>query len=464
MSRTTAETMQSAGAMPARKAPGPRGLALLRAARAISTDPLGMYESLRAEYGDVVGARLGWLDMIMAFHPDGVGHVLHERHVVYHKDNPDYRMLRPVLGDGLVTANGDLWRRQRRLIQPAFHRQRVEAFGTLMTERALGVAEAWERAARAGTPLDVAAEMMRLTLEIATSTLFGVDGGDLAAVVREQFTVVNRRVIELFSRPWMTLPVARSLPTPGNLRARRALRELDAVVHRIIVEKRAQPGAGDDLLSMLLEARDEEGGMSDRQLRDEVMTMLLAGHETTANALAWTFHLLSRYPFAAERLRAELDEVLGGRAPTVDDLPRLEYCRMVIEESMRLYPPVWTFSRTPREPDAIQGFDVPVGAVVIMSPWITHRHPAVWEDPERFDPERFTPERAAQRPRFAYIPFAAGPRQCIGSGFAMTETQLVLGTLAQRFRLQPVDDREVVPEPLVTLRPRGGLPMRLQLW
>jgi cytochrome P450 len=306
--------------------------------------------------------------------------------------------------------------------------------------------------------------MMRLTLEIATSTLFGVESGDAAAVVREQFTIVNRRVIELFSRPWMTLPVARSLPTRGNRRARRAKQELDAVVQRIIAARRAQAGGGDDLLSMLLEARDEEGGMSDRQLGDEVMTMLLAGHETTANALAWTFHLLSRHPSAAERLRAELEEVLGGRAPTVADLSRLTYCRMVIEESMRLYPPVWTFSRTPREPDTIQGYDVPAGAVVILSPWITHRHPDVWEDPERFDPERFTPDRVARRPRFAYIPFAAGPRQCIGSGFAMNEAQLVLATLAQRFRVEPLSDRPVVPEPLVTLRPRGGLPMRLRLW
>jgi len=463
MHRGVSETMESTGVMPEHKAPGPRGIALLRAVRAISTNPLGLYESLRADYGDVVGARVLGLYVLMVFHPDGIAHVLHERHVIYHKDNVDYRMLRPVLGDGLVTSNGDLWRRQRRLIQPAFHHQRVEAFGTVMTERALRLAAGWERAARSGTPVDVAAEMMRLTLEIATRTLFGVESRALAGLVREEFTIVNRRVIELFGHPWKTLPIVRRLPTPGHLRAQRALRRLDGVVHRIIAERRVRPGTGNDLLSMLLEAHYEEGGMSDRQLRDEVMTMLLAGHETTSNALAWTFHLLSRHPFAAHRVRTELAEVLGGRPPTVGDLPRLAYSRMVIEEAMRLYPPVWSFSRTPREPDNIQGFDVPAGSVVVLSPWITHRHPGLWEEPERFDPERFTPERSARRPRFAYLPFAAGPRQCIGSGFAMTEAQLVLATLAQRFRFEPADDREVVPEALVTLRPRDGLPMRIRL-
>ena len=442
-------------------APGPRGLGLFRAMRDLARAPLHFYSSMRVRYGDVVGSRLGPLYVCMAFHPDGVGHVLQERHAIYHKDNADYRMLKPVLGEGLVTSNGDLWLRQRRLIQPAFHRERIATFASLMTAHTVGMLTRWHEAAQHGAPLDVAAQMMTLTLEIATSALFNVDGTDLADVVRESFTTVNRHVIENFSAPWMMLPGLRALPTPGNRRAHAAQRRLDQVVRAIIADRRRHRAAGDDLLTMLLEAHDEAGGMSDQQLRDEVMTMLVAGHETTSNALAWTFYLLSGAPLVAEKLRDELDRSLGGRVPTAEDLPRLAYTRMVIEEAMRLYPPVWTLSRTPRENDAIGGYHIPAGAVVILSPYITHRHPDVWEEPDRFDPERFTAERMAARPRFAYFPFAGGPRQCIGNSFAMMEAQLVLATVAQRFRLDLVDGHRVTPEPLVTLRPRGGLPMTL---
>lgn len=429
--------------------------------RDLARDPLQFYSSMRLRYGDVVGSRIGPLYVCMVFHPDGVGHVLQERHAIYHKDNADYRMLKPVLGEGLVTSNGDLWLRQRRLMQPAFHRDRIAAFASLMTAHTERMLTRWHDAAKGGAPRDVAAEMMTLTLQIATSALFNVDGTDLAEAVRDSFTTVNRHVIENFSAPWMMLPGLRALPTPGNRRAQAAQRRLDGVVRAIIAERRQHPAAGSDLLTMVLEAHDEAGGMNDRQLRDEVMTMLVAGHETTSNALAWTFYLLAGAPLVAEKLRDELARSLSGRVPTVEDLPRLTYTRMVIEEAMRLYPPVWTLSRTPREDDTIGGYHIPTGAVVIISPYITHRHPEVWDDPDRFDPERFTPARIAARPRFAYFPFAGGPRQCIGNNFAMMEAQLVLATVAQRFCLALVPGHHVSPEALVTLRPRGGLPMTL---
>src|SRR5262249_18412271 len=280
----------------------------------------------------------------------------------------------------------------------------IAGFASLMTSRTVQMLERWEAAAKDGEPLDVAAQMMELTLDIVTGALFGVEGAGLAEVVRQSFTTVNRRVMALFSTPWMMLPVLRDLPTPANLRARAAARRLDEVVRTIIAQRRQQPGRSDHLLTMLLEAQDETGGMSDQQLRDEVMTMLVAGHETTSNALSWTFYLLSRSPVVTEKLRAELDRSLAGRLPTVEDLPSLSYTRMVIEEAMRLYPPVWILSRTPREDDTIGGYHIPAGAVVVLSPYVTHRHPDFWEDPERFDPDRFTHERAAARPRFAYFP------------------------------------------------------------
>jgi cytochrome P450 len=278
--------------------------------------------------------------------------------------------------------------------------------------------------------------------------------------IGEAVTILNRHTTARFDSPigLLLAGVPPLMPRP-----RRALRTLDEVVFGILRDRRRGASEGGDLLSTLVELRDEETGegMSDRQLRDEVMTLLLAGHETTANALAWTWHLLGRHPAAAERLRAELAAVLGRRMPTVADLPQLPWTRMVLEEAMRLYPPAWLISRAAMEDDVIGGYHVPRGATVILSPWVTHRHPDLWDDPERFDPERFAPARVAARPRFAYFPFGGGPRLCIGSGFAMTEAQLVLASVASRYRLEPVPGHEPRLEPLVTLRPRDGLPMRV---
>jgi cytochrome P450 len=456
-------TPASAAPAPAspRRPPGPRGLALLRAVHRIGRDPLGLYAEARRDHGDLVGARVGPWNVVLAFHPDAVRHVLHDRHALYHKQNVDYRLLKPVLGEGLVTSDGELWRRQRRLIQPSFQRQRIAAFAPLMTARAETTLARLDGAARTGDVVDVAEEMRRLTLEIATGALFRVEGADLAREVGEAFTIVNRHVLWEFQHPLLALPGVRALPIPESRRARAAVGRLDAIVARIVAERRRRAAPGDDLLAELLAAHDERGGMSDRQLRDEVMTMLLAGHETTANGLAWTWHLLAGAPAVADRLAAEATRVLGERAPTAADVPQLAYTRTVIDEALRLYPPVWTFSRTPREDDEILGYRVPAGAVVVMSPWITHRHPEFWPDAARFDPDRFLPARTAGRHRFAYFPFAAGPRQCIGEPFALLEMTLVVAAIGRRFRLTPMHPGPLVPEPLVTLRPRDGVPMRV---
>ncbi len=441
----------------ARRAPGPPAWTTLLALRRIAADQLGTLMRLHAEYGDLVRLNLVAQDIYMLRHPDQVQHVLHDRHTNYNKDTFDYRMLKPVVGEGLLTSDGPLWLHQRRLMQPAFHRRRIAAFADLMTARTAAMLERWDALARRGTVVDVSTEMARLTLDIATRTLFGVELHDEAAAVGTAFTVLNTQVTEAFYSLLAMIPGVRAV---AGRRARAAKRTLDAVVMGIIGRRRRQGDQG-DLLSLLLAARDEDTGegLSDQQLHDEVLTLLLAGHETTANLLSWTWYLLSTHPLAAARLRAELARVLSGRLPLMGDLPRLAYTRMVLDEALRLYPPAWIVSRAPIADDVIDGYAIPAGAVVTLSPYATHRHPEFWDNPEGFDPERFTPERVAARPRFAYFPFGGGPRQCIGNGFALQEAALVLATVAQRYRLDLVPGHAVVAQPLITLRPRGGLPM-----
>jgi cytochrome P450 len=343
-------------------------------------------------------------------------------------------------------------------MQPAFHRQRIAAFGELMTDATLKMLDRWEPS----TPVDVAARMTRLTLDIATGALFHAHVGEEPETIARAVTTLLQEVNYRFEVPFYP-PLG--VPTPRNRRLRAAVRALDRAMYSIIEDhRRAGEGEG-DLLSLLMEARDEETGqaMSDRQLRDEVITLFIAGHETTANALAWTFYLLAKHPQAEERLRDELDGVLGTggdrQPPTVADLPRLPYARIVVEEAMRLYPPAWITDRQALAEDEIRGHRIPKGAHIVISPYVTHRLPDLWEDPETFDPERFSPERSAGRARYAYFPFGGGPRQCIGKGMALVEAQLILATVAHRYRLRLASDRPVEPEALVTLRPRDGLPM-----
>lgn len=327
-----------------------------------------------------------------------------------------------------------------------------------MTDAAELMLDRWRTHAEQGRAVDVFSEMMRLTLEIVGRTLLSSDvSGDTDAVgqavtiLREH---VNYRAMRLFTLP-------ERFPTPRNLRFKRALRTVDTVVYGMIEERRRAGRDTGDLLSMLLLTRDEETGegMSDKQLRDEVMTIFLAGHETTASVLAWTWYLLSAHPEVEGRLHDELSQVLDGRPPTFEDLPHLKYTRMVIEESIRLYPPAWSVGRTAIADDEIGGYRIPANSQVTLSPYVTHRHRAFWENPERFDPERFTPERVAERPRYAYFPFGGGPRQCIGNEFAMMEAQLILAMVAKTYRLRQIPGHPVEPEPVITLRPRHGVLM-----
>jgi cytochrome P450 len=360
-----------------------------------------------------------------------------------------------VLGNGLLTSEGDLWKRQRRIAQPAFHRQRIAGFAGTMVRAAEDATALLE--SRRGDDVDMHHEMMRLTLRIVGETLLAYDPTDAAdevgAALSFLLPLANQRSVRIVDLP----PI---FPTRQNLKFRRALATLDTVVRRMIAERRKSPGDRGDLLSMLIEARDAETGeaMDDRQLRDETMTIFLAGHETTANALTFTWLLLSRFPAAARELRAELTQVLGGRSATADDLPKLTVTRRILQEAMRLYPPAWIIGRSATGPDEICGYEVPAGSIVFISPYVVHRHPELWEDPEGFDPSRFAREPA----RGAYLPFGGGPRMCIGNGFATMEAELVLATMAQRLRFDLVPGTDVKLQPSITLRPRDGVAMTVR--
>ena len=447
-----------AGTLKGATPPGPRGHLLLGSLREVQREPLELLRAGFREYGDIVGYRFGATRGLLLAHPDHIRHVLHDNYRNYDKNNVDYAMLRRLLGDGLLTSDGAFWRRQRRLIAPMFHRQRVAGFCSLMVDSTLEMLERWEDLAQSGASFDAAAEMTRLTLTIVAKALFSADLSDDAEVIGAALTEVNRQLGEfhLLDMLWM-------IPTLRKRRFRNAVRALDRVVDKIIDQRRRSTRRNQDLLSMLLDAVDEETSqaMTPRQVRDEVLTLLLAGHETTANALVWTWYLLSQNPDAADKLHQELAGVLGERAPSALDLPQLPYTRMVVEESMRLYPPAWAISRNAVGEDQIGGYRVPRKTNLIICSFVTHRHPAFWDDPERFDPERFSPERSEGRPNFAYLPFGGGPRICIGKGFAMTEAQLILATVAQRYRLRLMPGHPVELHPLVTLRPRHGMRMTL---
>ena len=370
--------------------------------------------------------------------------------------------LRPFLGDGLLISEGDFWKRQRRLAQPAFHLRRLKALAATMADCATRMAQGWEH----GKVVDVTPIMNAATMEIVARTLFGADVTRDIGTVADAMRVLGEESGRI--RPTAFFDLPEFITKPRGRRFADAVGALDAIINRIVSQRRKEIEKGDeardDLLSMLLEARDEESGqgMTDKQLRDELVTLFLAGHETTAVSLAWTFHLLAQNPAAEAKLHAEVDSVLGDKlAPTFDDLERLPYARMVAEEAMRLYPPAYVFSRRAVADDQLGPWHMPAGAHIVISPYALQRHPDYWPNPDAFTPERFAPDAPNDRPKHAYLPFGGGPRICIGNSFAMMEHAIVLAAAVRRWRLESIPGHVVRTEPRITLRPRGGLPMRV---
>jgi cytochrome P450 len=424
--------------------------------------PLGFLRSIRERHGDVVRVAIGPLHVTLLSHPDLVEDVLVTRNRLWQKDR-FLQNLRPVLGDGLLSSEGDFWRRQRRLAQPAFHRDRIAAYGEIMVAHASRLATKW----RDGETRDVHKDMMRLTLEIVAETLFtssrahvGDHADDVGHALEGVLGVVTDP-IELF------LPFLKRFPTPARRRFNRAVAKLDSIIYGLI-EQRRKSGEGEtnDLLSMLLHVRDDDGTrMSDKQLRDECMTIFLAGHETTALNLSWTWHLLSQDPRVAAKLWREIDDVLGGprgRPATFADLPNLRYASHVVAESLRLYPPAWSMGREALADVEVGGFHVPRGGQVWFCPWSIQRDARWFADPDTFRPERWESDLAKTLHRYAYFPFGGGPRFCIGHAFAQMEAVLLLVTLARAFRVEVLRRPRVVPEASVTLRPKHGLRVRLR--
>jgi cytochrome P450 len=440
--------------------PGPRGMPVLGMLPAIRRDPAGVFMQAALQFGDVVYFRIGPRRGYLITNPDDVRHVLQDNARNYHK-SPLYDKLRMFLGNGLLTSEDDFWLRQRRIAQPAFHRQRMTALASVMASAARDAAARWQPFASTGQPVDVDEEMMRLTRTVVVRALLGADLGPFTSTIDPAWTIINQHVGESF---W-SLGFDK-LPTPKYRRFKAARAVLRGAVDHVIAERRRNPpgdDVGGELLSMLM-ARDEETGeaMTDEQLRVEVTTFLLAGQETTSLALTWTWYLLSQHPQARQRLEDEIDGVLKGRPPEYSDLANLAYLRMVVDESLRLYPPAWGFSRQALSDDRLGGFRLPRGWLAFVIPYVLHRLPAFWPNPDQFDPERFLPERSADRPKFAYIPFGAGPRQCIGNQFALIETQLSVATFAQSYRLHLPPGHRADPWPLITLRPRFGMPMIIE--
>jgi cytochrome P450 len=432
--------------------PGPKGYFLRGHLPLLRRDPLGFYLRCAREYGDCTTLRIGLKRIFLISHPTLIEQVLHSRNFTKHYA---LRMNRFLLGNGLLTSEGDFWLRQRRLLQPVFQRERLTSYAPDMTAYAEKQIADW----RDGDVRDLHIEMRQLTLAIAAKSLFGADvTGQSEAVGRALHAAMGT----FNQRFFRVLRIPQSVPTPGNLRMRRAVRRLDAILYGLINQRREE-GEQNDLLSILLHARHESDGtgMTDQQLRDEAMTLFLAGHETTALALTWGWYLLAQHPQVVEKLEAELRRVLSGRTPTVADLPNLPYTEMVVQEVMRVYPPAYAIGRQSIRRCTIGGYPMPAGATILMSQWVMHRDPRFFEEPERFYPERWADGLARRLPRYAYFPFGGGQRVCIGNTFALMELPLVLATIAQRFRFSLPAGPPILPKPQLTLQPDRPVLLKL---
>src|SRR3954469_5604284 len=440
--------------------PTPKGAPVLGSALDLQRDMLGTLEAARREHGDVVRFLAGpprlRSELYAIFHPDTVRRVLATEADRYRKDNRFYQEVRWALGDGLLNSQDERWLRQRRFVQPLFTRRRIAGYAASMAGEAADLLSRW-RPCDDGRPVDVHSEMSRLTLRVVGRLLFGSDVEQAVPVVRTAFPVLGEHARRRAVNPLAAPP---TWPTPANRRALRAQHDIYGVCDALIAARRAHPTGGEDLLSLLIAARDEGEGLDDGETRDQILIFLLAGHDTTAIALTFALHLLGRHPDVQRRVHEEVDAVLGDRRPTAADVEALSYTTMVLKGQMRLYPPAPALGRRTASGDRIGGFEIAPGADIALSPWVTHRHPAFWSDPERFDPERFAPEREAERHRHAYFPFGAGPRACIGQYFSMLEATIVLAAIVRGFEVAALSEEPPVRTG-ITLQPAAGVPCTL---
>lgn len=433
--------------------PGPRLFEALPRLLALRHDRINPIVWAHEHYGSLVMFKVAFRRLYLLNEPDAIHELLVTRHRDVIKDTGHQLFLRPVLRNGLLLSEGQTHLKQRRMMQPAFHMERLAAYAEVMAENASSTAAAWHHS----QPIDAIREMMELALGIVAKTLFNTD-------VKEDSRQVAAAIEDIMEMDsWMLHPlgfILMRLPVQKVRRFRRALNTLDRIVYRIINEHR-EAGRAEDLVDMLLGARDEVDGtmMSDEQIRNEVLTLFLAGHETTANTMTWAWRMLADNPEAEAKFHEEVDRVLDGRIPTLADVPQLEYTGRVIAETLRLYPPAYLFGREPVKPIRIAGYRIPKGSQVLVSPYVTHRDPRFFDEPERFDPDRFTDAGSEGRPKFAYYPFGAGPRKCIGERFAQMEAVLVLAAIGRHWRLRATDEHVPDIDPRITLRPRGGMPM-----
>ena len=435
--------------------PGPRGVSFLAGLLGSPSGWLELLVRCARDYGDLAFFRLITIPCCLINSPDAIEYVLVGGNANFTKSE-DYRALSYMLGEGLLTSEGDFWKRQRRLIQPAFHRERMLSYGRTMTEHTSRMLDGW----RDGEVRDIHRDTMMLTLDIVAECLFSANIRESAGVVGEAIKAVMDRFVTMATLGFL-LPAW--MPFVGSLHLRRNLRALDQIVYGIIRGRRANPQPANDLLGMLLEARDENGeGMPDAQLRDEVMTLLLAGHETTANTLTWTLYLLAQSPEIQAQLQNEVDAVLNGRTPEASDADQLRFTSMALKESMRLYPPAWGIGRKAIHSFNVGGYRVPAGTNVFIVQWIVHRDARYYPEPERFDPSRWDDRMHPPPPKFTYFPFGGGPRVCVGAGFATMEASLILASLLQRFRFELETNETVEILPSLTLRPRRGLRLRIK--
>ena len=439
-----------------RIAPGPPKDLVFGHLRAMRSDTARFYVEAMQKYGDVV--RLEFLNgpVHLLTHPDHVRRVLHEKKEEYVKKSPGLDKMKLLMGEGLVTSTGDLWKKQRRTIQPLFHRDKIAVFAGVMIDATREMLGRLDEIAARGEPFDLSEELTRATLRIVGEALLGADvRGDSRAVSRA-VTLLSHDMTERM-KSFFSFPLG--VPTPKNRRFHGEMRVLFDLIGRIVRERRKDGTDRTDLLTLLMRAKDDETGdrMSDQQLTDEVMTMFLAGHETVSSGLSWTFYCLAKNPRVRRSMHEEIDRVLGEREVVLADLDHLELTLRIVKESLRLYPPISHIPRRLTEADTLGGYAIPKGSLVVVSPYATHRHGAFWDNPEGFDPERFLPEAEKKRPRYAYFPFGGGPRVCIGNAFSIIEMQIVVAMVAQRYEIDLVPGYPVEREMLFTLRPSGSV-------